>query len=60
MNLNVKVLDFVQSGGTDKTELRTFQWEVPSISSLQPRCSGHGSGITGQTVRASQLKTGGF
>ena len=28
MNLNVKVLDFVKSGGPCKTELRTFRWEV--------------------------------
>ena len=27
-NLNLKVLDFVQLGGTGHTELRTFRWEV--------------------------------
>ena len=27
-NLSVKVLDFVQLGGTGHTELRTFRWEV--------------------------------
>ena len=27
-NLKTKVLDFVQFGGPDKTELRTFRWEV--------------------------------
>ena len=27
-NLSVKVLDFVQSGGPARTELRTFRWEV--------------------------------
>ena len=26
--LNMKVLDFVQLGGTGHTELRTFRWEV--------------------------------
>ena len=27
-NLNVKVLDFVKSGGPGGTVLRTFSWEV--------------------------------
>ena len=29
LNLNVKVLDFVQFGGSERTVLRTFRWEVP-------------------------------
>ena len=29
VNLNRKVLDFVQFGGPERTELRTFRWEVP-------------------------------
>ena len=28
LNVIVKVLDFVKSGGPCKTELRTFRWEV--------------------------------
>ena len=28
LNLNVKVLDFVKSGGPECTVLRTFRWEV--------------------------------
>ena len=28
LNLNVKVLDFVKSGGPRRTDLRTFRWEV--------------------------------
>ena len=28
LNLNVKVLDFVKSGGPRRNDLRTFRWEV--------------------------------
>ena len=28
LNLKVKVLDFVKSGGPEHTVLRTFRWEV--------------------------------
>ena len=38
MNLKVKVLDFVKSGGPTRTELRTFRWEVSlrGDNSLKP------------------------
>ena len=35
VNLKVKVLDFVKSGGPARTELRTFRWGGPNMSLSQ-------------------------
>ena len=47
LNLKVKVLDFVKSGGPERTVLRTFRWEVliqgkrgAGKPLLRPRASG--------------------